>query len=177
MKIEKINALRCSRKDRVIQRTSYYCGLCDYITDDTSLWNLHDVSACRIGKHEVVDEAIAINYCKTCHMYISGKQGDLAVHPVTVEHKIMCDLRDLIKNASEFDDQLDRSAALSMFSDDARSSKYSQLAATGEKLSEDDNFLLYIGHRFKLIKDESIKLKVKLAIDDVFCKCIKYSDL
>lgn len=47
-----------------------------------------------------------------------------------------------------------------------------------EYMSVDDrSYLLYVGHRLRLIKDDEIKLKVKLAIDDVFCKSLKYSDL
>lgn len=115
---------------------------------------------------------------------------------------VMTNLQDLVKNVEN--DLVGRSAATDdecggnvpyrdsmeklwqnpyemMIDDEANHSiKWESIESvcSTEYLSVDDrSYLLYVGHRLKRIKDEEIKLKVKLAIDDVFCKSMKYSDL
>ncbi|VVC24920.1 Zinc finger C2H2-type [Cinara cedri] len=72
LKLLKIN------KDRILRTTSYYCNICDFITEEKYTWDFHNetVHADNIN--------ISMVFCTTCSMFISF--NNFEEHNNTIEH-------------------------------------------------------------------------------------------
>lgn len=164
MIMEKLNTLQNDSDERVVQTTSYYCQDCDFVMEDESLWEIHNKEIHDKGEYS----GRSTGYCLVCNMYMSGMSINLDGHLATDQHIILKDLCNTIENV---DNGSTNRTSMS-------GEKGVVESAAEEKLSEDDKcYLLYVGHRLKQIKDDSVKLKVKLSIDNIFCKSMKYFDL
>lgn len=76
-KMNLLNLLRQYR-DRIIETSSFYCVVCDFITEEKYMWDKHNKT-----KHPDADNRCTI-YCSTCSMLITCKNNE--EHSGTTEH-------------------------------------------------------------------------------------------
>lgn len=76
-KIKLLNLFR-KHESSIIRTSSFYCDVCDYITEEKYFWDKHNKT-----EHLDVDTRRTI-YCSTCKMLIAGKNNEK--HFNTAEH-------------------------------------------------------------------------------------------
>lgn len=64
--------------NRVIKALSYYCDICDFMTEETHTWNNHN----KTEHPDIIDESI--HYCTMCSMLILSNSFE--EHYNTTEH-------------------------------------------------------------------------------------------